>query len=286
MTDPLWVAVAIAASFAALCWVLSLVFREYSWVDRLWSIAPVIYATWFCAAGDFAPRLVLMAALIAAWGGRLTYNYARKGGYAKGGEDYRWAVMRSKMGPVAWHLFNLGFICAFQHALILGFTLPTWMALQHEPSALGTADLVLAGAFVAFLAGETIADEQQWSFQTAKYARIARGEPVGPQFLTRGLFRYSRHPNFFCEMAIWWTVYGFSIAAGGDWLNVSIVGVLALMAVFMGSTPLTEGISLSKYPEYAEYQRTTSRLIPWVSSAPRTEDGVEVVEEIDDPELS
>jgi steroid 5-alpha reductase family enzyme len=262
-TEPLCIAVYAAAVMAAGCWLLSVIFREYSWVDRLWSVAPALYAAWFCYAGGFTPRLTLMATLIALWAGRLTYNFARKGGYAKGGEDYRWEVMRSKMGPVTWQIFNVVFVCGFQHALILGFTVPVWMALQQEPSPLGAGDVVVAGAFLFFLVGETIADQQQWAFQTRKKARLARGERITEQFVTTGLFRYSRHPNFFCEMAIWWTVYAFSITAGAPWLNVSIAGVAVLVLVFLGSTPLTESITRRKYPEYAQYQRTTSRLIPW-----------------------
>lgn len=263
MDEALRVAVWGAGILAAGCWVLSLVFREYSWVDRVWSLAPPAYAAWFCFAGDLAPRLVLMAVLIAAWGGRLTYNFARKGGYRKGGEDYRWPVMRKKMGPVTWQLFNIGFICGFQHALILGFTLPMWMAMRQEPSPLHAGDVVVAGALLLLLVGETLADQQQWAFQTDKKRRLERGEPVTRQFVTTGLWRYSRHPNFFCEMGIWWMVYAFSVTAGAPWLNPTIVGVLGLVAVFMGSTPLTESITLSKYPEYAAYQRRTSRLIPW-----------------------
>ena len=263
MEDPIWIAVYAAAAMAGGCWVLSLLYGEYSWVDRLWSIAPPLYAMWFCYVGDFSARLVLMAVLITLWGTRLTYNFARKGGYASGGEDYRWAVMRSKMGPATWQLFNVGFICLFQHALILGFTLPTAMALQQEPSPLRAADVVVAGAFLLLLTGETIADQQQWRFQCAKKAKIARGEAVTRQFVTTGLFRYCRHPNFFCEMGVWWAIYAFSITAGAPWINPSIAGVVGLTLVFMGSTPLTESITRSKYPEYAEYQRTTSRLLPW-----------------------
>jgi steroid 5-alpha reductase family enzyme len=265
MPSQLSVAVYGACVLAGACWVLSLVYREYSWVDRLWSVAPVLYAGWFAWASDFAPRLTLMAILVAAWGGRLTYNFARKGGYAKGGEDYRWPIVRAKMGlgPAAWQVFNVVFICGFQHALLLALTLPMWLALRQEPAPLHAGDVVVAGAFVLLLVGETVADQQQWNFQTDKHARLARGETVSARFVTTGLFRYSRHPNFFCEMGMWWMVYLFSVMAGAPWLNPTIAGPIGLVAIFLGSTPLTEDITRGKYPEYAEYQRRTSRLVPW-----------------------
>jgi steroid 5-alpha reductase family enzyme len=107
-----------------------------------------------------------------------------------------------------------------------------------------------------------VADEQQWRFHAAKHARKARGETVTAEFLTAGLFRYSRHPNFFCEMAIWWSFSLFSLAAGSGLFDVAMLGPFVLTLLFQGSTSLTEQISLEKYPVYADYQRTTSRLLP------------------------
>ena len=124
-------------------------------------------------------------------------------------------------------------------------------------------DYAAAIAFVALFLGETIADEQQWKFQTAKYAAIARGETPEVGFITTGLFRYSRHPNFFCEQAMWWTYYVFSIAAGAGWLNWTISGAVLLTLLFQASTGLTEKLSARKYPAYTDYQRTTNRLMPW-----------------------
>jgi steroid 5-alpha reductase family enzyme len=214
-----------------------------------------------------------MAALITLWGGRLTYNFARKGGYRRGGEDYRWAVIRDKLGPLGWQVFNFLFVAVFQHALLLALTMPCLVALDQEPAPLRMPDVVLAVAFGLFFAGEAIADQQQWNFQTSKIQRVARGEPIIHPFLTTGLFRYSRHPNFFCELGMWWTVYLFSVSAGAAWINPSIGGALGLTAVILGSTNLTESISLSKYPAYADYQRRTSMLVPWFPRARTSGEG-------------
>lgn len=256
-------AVIACAAFAAACWILSLVTRNHSWVDRFWSLAPPIYVALFAAQAGFADaRLDVMAVLAALWGARLTYNFARKGGYRPGGEDYRWAVVRGQMAPAAFQLFNLTFIASFQNALLLLLALPAWVALERRGAALGAIDAAATALFLVFLAGETVADQQQWRFQSDKYARKARGEAVAAEFLTTGLFRWSRHPNFFCEMALWWSFYLFSVAAGGGTLNVTILGAVILTALFQGSTNLTERLSREKYPAYAEYQKTTSRLIP------------------------
>ncbi len=263
--DPLIFSIWLCAGFAALCWLLSIITREYSWVDRLWSISPAVFALHFAAHAHFEDaRLNLMAGLVGAWGVRLTYNFARKGGYKPGGEDYRWEEVKAKIGPVGFQLLNATFIAPFQNALLLAIVLPAYLAYQATGTPLNTLDYVTTALFIALLLGETIADEQQWRFQTAKYAAKARGEAPAAEFLTTGLFRYSRHPNFFCEQAMWWTFYLFSVASGAPWLNWTIAGAAVLTLLFQGSTKVTERITTRKYPAYEAYQRTTSRLVPWL----------------------
>lgn len=263
---PLHLAALVCASVAGLCWLLSVLTREYSWVDRLWSIMPPVYVGIYAFATSFRdPRLVLMAALTALWGARLTFNYARKGGYARGGEDYRWVELRKRMAPWQYQVFNFFFIAGFQNALLFALTLPAWSAFEHRGAPLGIVDVALAALFLLLLAGETIADQQQWRFQEEKRAKKERGEPVTENFVTTGLFRFSRHPNFFCEVSMWWTIYALGAAHSGAWASVSAVGPLVLTALFHGSTRFTEELSLAKYPDYAEYQKRVSRLLPWAT---------------------
>ncbi|MFW2389177.1 MAG: DUF1295 domain-containing protein [Polyangiales bacterium] len=263
-TDPLTTALWAAGGLALLCWVLSLITKEYSWVDRLWSITPALFAVHFAAHAGFGDaRLNLMAALTVLWGVRLTYNFARKGGYKAGGEDYRWEEVQEKIGPFWFQVLNATFLAPFQNFLLLFIALPSYAAYQEKGTPLNALDYAAALAFLIFFLGESIADEQQWKFQTAKYAAIDRGETPKANFISSGLFRYSRHPNFFCEQAIWWSYYLFSVAAGAPWLNWTVAGAVLLTLLFQGSTGLTEKISARKYPEYVQYQRTTSRLMPW-----------------------
>lgn len=263
-TDPLTTSLWLAGGFALLCWLLSVVTKEYSWVDRLWSITPPLFALHFAGYAGFADaRLNLMAGLAVLWGVRLTYNFARKGGYKPGGEDYRWVEVQSKIGPAWFQVLNATFIAPLQNYLLLLIALPSYAAYRSLGTPLGPLDYLAAVAFFAFFLGETIADEQQWKFQTAKHAAIARGEAPDADFITTGLFRYSRHPNFFCEQAMWWSFYLFSVAAGAGWLNWTIAGAIFLTLLFQASTGLTEKLSARKYPQYAEYQRTTRRLMPW-----------------------
>jgi steroid 5-alpha reductase family enzyme len=253
---------AVCAATIFLCWLLSVLTREYSWVDRIWSIVPAVYVALFAWQADWAPRSVLIVVLVTAWAARLTFNFWRKGGYAPGGEDYRWSILRGRMGPVAWHAFNVLFIAGYQNILIFLITLPAWVVAQHPDVPLGPLDYGLAAAFVALLVGETVADEQQWSFHQDKKAKQARGEPITEPFARRGIWAWSRHPNFFCEQAQWWVLTGFAVAAGAGWLHIGTLGAFLLTLLFDGSTRFTEYITLGKYPSYADYQRTVSRWIP------------------------
>ena len=119
---------AVALAFAA--FLSSIVSGDYSWVDRLWSTAPVAF-TWDYAGRSWGDWRTLAAALVfTAWGARLTFNFARKGGYS-GMEDYRWPIMRQRMpNLVAWQAFNLFFISSFQVGLLVLMTLPTYALLR------------------------------------------------------------------------------------------------------------------------------------------------------------
>jgi len=261
--EPFIVCLWILAAVCALTWVLSLITGEHSWVDRIWSVIPVVYVWVFAgSAGLQDARLNLMAVLVTLWGIRLTYNFTRKGGYAPGGEDYRWAFLRTKMAGWQFWLFNLFFIVIYQNILLFLITLPAWVAFDHR-TPLNGLDILLAVVFLAFLVGETVADQQQWNFQAWKKSESDAGRNPQPRFLQRGLFRFSRHPNFFFEQAQWWVLFLFGCVAAGSILQWTVVGPLLLTVLFIGSTMFTEKITLSRYPEYAEFQRRTSPVVPW-----------------------
>jgi steroid 5-alpha reductase family enzyme len=255
--------VRILAGVCLVVWVASLATHEHSWVDRIWSIIPVAYVAIFAAKAGFDDvRLDVMLGLVALWGARLTFNFARKGGYAPGGEDYRWAILRGRMPRWRFQLFNLFFITIYQNVLLLLIALPAYTAWRHRGN-IGVLDIVAAAVFLACLFGETVADQEQWTFQVWKRDEIAAGRDPRPRFLQTGLFQYSRHPNFFFEQAQWWVIFAFGAIAAGSVAQWTVAGAVLLTLLFIGSTHFTESISLSRYPEYADYQDTTSAVIPW-----------------------
>ncbi len=260
---PLIVVLVVAAVVCAFCWISSLISHDTSWVDRIWSIVPVVYVWIFAGYAGFADvRLDVMAALVTLWGARLTYNFARKGGYS-GVEDYRWPVLRARMSPAQFQLFNLFFIVLYQNAILVLITLPAYTAYENQ-GGFGPLDGALAVLFLALLVLETIADQQQWNFHQWKKAEVAAGRDPHPRFLQTGLWRTSRHPNFFAEQGQWWVFFLLGAAAAGSVLQWTVLGAVLLTVLFIGSTRFTESISRSKYPEYADYQAVTSPIVPWI----------------------
>lgn len=267
--SPLALVIWMAAGSCVFAWIASLITRDTSWVDRLWSIVPVLYVGTFAVTARLSSaRLDLMALVVLLWGVRLTFNFARKGGYS-GVEDYRWAVLRSKMSAVQYQLFNFFFIVLYQNFILLLIALPAWTAYEHRSVAFNGFDVALGVLFLLCLGLETVADQQQWQFHQSKKRAVALGETPSPEFLTTGLFRYSRHPNYFFEIAQWWLIFLFAVVAAHTVVLWVLGGPVLLTLLFVGSTRFTESITLSKYPRYASYQATTSPVVPWISRTTR-----------------
>jgi steroid 5-alpha reductase family enzyme len=269
------IAVYIMLGIAGTCFVVSELTRNYSQVDKIWSIAPIIY-TWYIAIdAEYNLRLVIMASLVTIWGLRLTYNFSRRGGYSwkfwTGEEDYRWAILRQQphlKAPWKWTLFNLFFISLYQNSLILLFTLPIVVAWQGADTPINWLDLLAGGLMLTFIILETIADQQQYDYQEEKYRRKREGLPLDSPydkgFIDSGLWKYVRHPNYASEQAIWICFYLFSVAATGRWVNWSIAGCILLILLFLGSSDFSEKITAGKYPGYKKYQDSVPRFIPFL----------------------
>jgi|SRR5688572_1109766 len=258
--------------FAGLCFVVSTLAKNYSQVDKLWSIMPAVYAWMICISAGNEPRLILMAVLITLWAFRLTFNFGRRGGYSwkfwTGEEDYRWAVLRAKpefRAPWKWVLFNFFFISFYQMGLVMLITLPMIKAI--DGTVLGVFDYLVAALILIVLVLETVADQQQWNYQKEKYRLKRANFPLTgiyeKGFTHTGLWAYMRHPNYAAEQSVWILIYCFSIVATGVAVNWTIAGCLLLVLLFKGSSDFSEKISETKYPAYKEYQKNVPRFVPF-----------------------
>ncbi|EPY43599.1 hypothetical protein AGDE_00322 [Angomonas deanei] len=250
---------------------------NYSWVDRTWSIVPVVYAwiQWYysytaAAGAPLWSTAFLFCVILTVWGVRLTFNFWRRGGYARGGEDYRWLFVRTwpllSTCPLLWTLFNFFVISLFQTWLLWAITLPV---SRLPVTGVTFRDALYAAAALVLICFETLFDNAQWRYQCAKRAPGKKDKELTYGFCVTGLFGYSRHLNVFCEGALWIVL---SLAAYSQpvssfppymWLGCVVLELLTLFSTGI----ITEHLTKQKYPRYAIYQRTTPMLIPSLSSS-------------------
>ncbi|KAI0191510.1 hypothetical protein EV127DRAFT_461048 [Xylaria flabelliformis] len=277
-TNPLISGLAFSLFLGCVVWVVSEINRNYSQVDRLWSVLPMFYNAHFAAwthLNDLpSQRVDLILFWSVIWSVRLTFNYWRKGGYEVGSEDYRWEIIRARVHPAVFFVFNATFIAFIQNILLFGLAAPTYIVLlasKIEPT-IGAGDLFFTSIQLTLVLSEWFSDNQQWDFQTAKKqyqktAKVPQGcgytvEDFNRGFITSGLWAYCRHPNFTAEQTIWLVLYQWSCYAGNVFYGWAGSGALFLLMLFRGSTWLTELITAGKYPEYKAYQKQVGGFFP------------------------
>lgn len=274
--NPLITGFAVSILLGAIFLVAAEVNRNYSQVDRAWSVLPTLYIAhfdiWARLAGIPSQRIDAALIFSTIWSIRLTYNYWRKGGYEVGSEDYRWEIIRRNIPSIAFHVLNWTFISFIQSILLFTLAAPVYVILlstQFE-SRISTSDIAYVAVELGLIIVEIFADQQQWDYQGAKKeyqkaAKVPRGynqEELDRGFVTSGLWGYSRHPNFAAEQTIWFFLYQWSCYATKVLYNWTAVGPSFLILLFQGSTWLTELITSGKYPDYRDYQDKVGMFVP------------------------
>lgn len=255
MNPWLWVLAAwgfLALGMGAL-WALQLRTRDAGWVDAAWSagIGAAVLGYAFLADG-WAPRRWLVAGLVLLWSARLTAHLVRRLAGAAG-EDGRYLALRAQAGP-RWPRWSFVFFQA-QALLAAALSAATLAPLTAMQAGWRALDLIGAGVFLAGLVGESIADRQlaAWKRNPANRGRTCRA----------GLWRVSRHPNYFFE---WWIWIGLALLATGlpfgalTWLAPAAMLVLVLKVT---GIPPTERRALeTRGEDYRRYQATTNAFFP------------------------
>lgn len=240
----------------------SVAFRNSSFYDPYWSVAPVFIAGYLILGFEgSAPvaRQALLAACITVYGVRLTYNWAR-GWTGLDHEDWRYVDLRRQTGPLFQAVNFLG-IMLFPTVLVYLGCVPMIPALVDGAAPLNLWDVAGAVVVLGGTAMEGIADNQLRRFARERASREA--------IMDRGLWAWSRHPNYFGEISVWFGVLFFGVGSGAfaPWM---VVGAAAMVFLFVAiSIPMMEKRQLGRKPAYADYQRRTSILVPWPPRPPR-----------------
>ncbi|MFH0915140.1 MAG: DUF1295 domain-containing protein [bacterium] len=255
MTIPaaMGVTLAILLVYMTLVWLLSLVRRDAGVVDSFWGIGFVVaVAAYFVLTEGFAGRRILVIALTCLWGLRLAvYVTWRNRGK---GEDPRYRAMRAKRPDSFWWYSYLQ-VFLMQAALLWLVAAP--LAASEggaEPARLVALDFVGLAVWVVGFSFEVAGDT---------HLALFKRDPANKgQVLRSGVWRYTRHPNYFGEALLWWGMWLIAAAAHGYWSAYGPVVITLLLLRVSGVTLLEKNLKESK-PGYAEYVERTSSFIPW-----------------------
>jgi len=239
-------------------WLLSLRLRNVSIVDLFWGPAFVVSA-WVTATLHLllSRRGGLLLGLVTVWGLRLAgYLYRRNGrhGFGNEGEDRRYAEMRRYHGD-RFPRVSLVTVFLLQGLLVGVIGWPVVCGVADRGDApFGLFDGLGLLAWGVGFGFEAIGDFQLARFQADPQNR--------GRVLDRGLWRYTRHPNYFGEFCIWWGYWLISVSAGGAWTVFGPV-LMSLLLWKVSGVSLLEKTIGDRRPDYAEYKRRTSAFWPW-----------------------
>jgi steroid 5-alpha reductase family enzyme len=254
-------ATATAVCGTMLCiWLLSLWRRDASLVDVYWGpgfglIASVAYAV---GAGGEVERRLLTLALVWLWGLRLGgYLLWRNWG---AGEDYRYQAMRRRHGE-AFGRVSLHAVFGLQGALMWFVSLPLQVAQTGGATGLGLLDFLGAALFCVGLGFESLGDLQ--------LARFKADPESGGRVMDRGLWRYTRHPNYFGDCVVWWGLWLIACGAPGGALTIASPLLMTWLLLRVSGVALLERGLVRRKPAYADYIARTSAFFPLPPRLPR-----------------
>lgn len=258
----------VLAVAAVLTWLVSVVRHNVAIVDGMWSLffltAAISYAvvsagadasapapTNFQIMWTWGPRTVLVLLLVLIWATRLSvYITARNWGH---GEDRRYVAIRKRNDP-GFAFKSLYLVFLLQALLAWIISLPVLGAiLSPGPQSLGLLDVAGIALWAVGLFFEAVGD---WQLSRFKSAAANRGK-----VMDRGLWRYTRHPNYFGDFCVWWGFFLIALAGGAWWSALGPLVMSTLLMRVSGVTLLEKDIG-KRRADYADYIRCTNAFFP------------------------
>jgi steroid 5-alpha reductase family enzyme len=247
------IGLAVAVVAFALVWWVCVRIDNYGFLDAIWSLSVAILAPIYAILGPGDPtRKIVFTAVGVAWSLRLGLYILIRVSRHHPQEDKRYRTLREKWpGPGRFLLFF-----ELQAVIAVLFSLPFLLAALNPRPHLGVFEVAALALAVAAIIGEATAD---WQAQ-----RFKKNPANARAVVNVGLWRYSRHPNYFFESLVWWGFFLAALESPYGWVTVVCPLLMLYLLLQVTGIPLTEKHSLeSRGAAYREYQRTTSRFIPW-----------------------
>ena len=248
----LFVALGVILTLLTLVWAASVRAQDASLVDRGWGPGFAVLAwLWLWAMGAASPRTLLLAALVTIWGLRLGWHITRRNrGH---GEDARYTAMRAHSPHTFWWS-SLVTIFWLQAMLLWVVALPLFSAMRPEaPRGFQPTDIAGVLLWCVGFGFESLGDAQLAAFKRDPNNR--------GRVMDQGLWRYTRHPNYFGDATLWWGFGLFALATPGAWWTLVGPAVMTTLLVRVSGVALLEQ-SMATRPGYPEYVERTSAFFP------------------------
>lgn len=243
--------------YMTLWFLIALWKKDNSLADAAWGPGFVLLAAaTLLVRHEPGPRHLLAAGMILAWGGRLAVHIFLRN--RKKGEDFRYAEWRRTWGR--WFVLRSYlqvFLLQGLFILVVGF--PVILLGVQPPAEIGHVEILGLALWALGFLFETVGDAQLRRF---KLAPENRGK-----IMTQGLWRYTRHPNYFGEAVMWWGIFLVALPGPGGWSALASPALITFLLVRVSGVPMLE----KKYrgrPDFEAYARRTSAFIPWFPKRP------------------
>jgi steroid 5-alpha reductase family enzyme len=242
----------VVLTLLTIVWAVSVRMRDASIVDICWGPGFVVLAWLYpFLFSAFRPRPFLLMVLVTVWGMRLGLHIFRR----HRGEDPRYRAMRDARGESFWWR-SLFVVFWLQAALVWFVALPLLVAARTgEPTGVTPTDVAGVLMFVIGFGFEAVGDHQLERF---KADPANRGK-----VLDTGLWRYTRHPNYFGDAFLWWGLYLIASSAPYGWMTVASPLLMTVLLLRVSGVTLLERSLKASRPGYAEYIDRTSAFVPW-----------------------
>ncbi|MGB5497547.1 MAG: DUF1295 domain-containing protein [Maribacter sp.] len=242
-------------ALVTLLWIWSIFIKNVSIVDIFWGFGFVVVNTFYVfMSGELNARKILILTLVGIWGLRLTFYLAFRN--IGKGEDFRYQEFRRKYGPKRYWWFSFFQTFLLQGALIMIVSLPLFGI--NSSASTGTLKALDYIGILVWLIGFTF--EAGGDFQLARFKRDFKNKG---KVLNTGFWKYTRHPNYFGDSAVWWAYGIFSIAAGSYWQIIGSI-VMTLLIIKISGVSLLEKTLKDTKPQYRDYIQKTSSFFPWL----------------------
>jgi steroid 5-alpha reductase family enzyme len=242
----------VAVSYMTVLFIIATILKDNSILDIAWGPGFIV-VSWavLLINADFGARQLLVASLVTVWGLRLGIRIFRRN--IGMGEDPRYVKFREEWGKY-FTLRSYFQLFLFQALILVLNVTPVMIIMSGIRENLVWSDYLGLAVWVAGFLFESVGDYQLDTFLKEPSNRGT--------IIDRGLWRYTRHPNYFGESTMWWGIFVIAVNQPWGWIGVIGPTVITGMLLFVSGIPMTEKL-MEKTPGWEEYKQTTSVFIPW-----------------------